>query len=416
MTVLSFTYGTAAPWPTAPNGGGPTLALLEPQLDNSVPANWAASRETGGTPCTCLLYTSITVIRARTFAAGKMTSPTASNTYLINAPASLTIVSLATDPAHMFSNTIGIYVQGNNGIIKCGKKANWNQSWERPASIEVYNASGARLIAQDIGFEIHGNCTRNLKQKSFELKSRKVYGDNDFSYAFFSDKPLNAYRRLLLRAGGQDTKSLLRDILGQQLLVDRMDIDRQAYRPALVYINGQFWGVYGIRERMDEHFVVSNYGLGLNEFDMIEKKNEVLAGSISGWNTLYSYLSNNSPATPSVYNYLQSQIDIDEYINYQILEIYSDNIDWPHNNIRWWRAHDDGQWRWMVYDLDAAFGRATKGYTNNTFKFAAATKGKRAYNALVLRRLMLNPEFKALFGQRFAAHLNTTYELSLIHI
>ncbi|MBK7218262.1 MAG: chitobiase/beta-hexosaminidase C-terminal domain-containing protein [Candidatus Promineofilum sp.] len=156
----------------------------------------------------------ITVIRARTFAAGKMTSPTVSNTYLINAPASLTIISLATDPAHMFSDTIGIYVEGTNGVVKCSKRANWNRPWERPASIEIYDTNGARLVGQDIGFEIHGNCTRNLKQKSFELKTRKVYGDNDFSYAFFSDKPLNSYRRLLLRAGGQDTKSLLRDVIG----------------------------------------------------------------------------------------------------------------------------------------------------------------------------------------------------------
>ena len=163
---------------------------------------------------------------------------------------------------------------------------------------------------------------------------------------------------------------------------------------------------------MDEYFVTSNYGLGLDEFDLIEKKSLVLAGSITNWNTLYSYISNNSPATPSVYSYLQTQIDIDEFINYQILEIYSDNIDWPHNNIRWWRAHDDGQWRWMVYDMDAAFGRGTKGYNNNTFKFAAAAKGERAHNALILRRLMVNPTFKAQFGQRFAAHLN----LSLIHI
>ena len=405
----------AAPTFSIPGGryaGAQSVALSTTEPGGVVRYTLDGSKPTAASPAysTPLNVSAITVIRARTFAAGKMTSPTASNTYLINAPPSLTIVSLATDPAHMFSNTIGIYVQGNNGIIKCGKKANWNQSWERPASIEVYNASGARLIAQDIGFEIHGNCTRNLKQKSFELKSRKVYGDNDFSYAFFSDKPLNAYRRLLLRAGGQDTKSLLRDILGQQLLVDRMDIDRQAYRPALVYINGQFWGVYGLREKMDEAFVENNYGLDEEtDFDTIDDDLTPMAGTITRWNEFYNYIASHNAADPAVYAYIQTQMDINEFINYQIAEIYAANTDWPHGNIRYWRAYAPGsRWRWMLFDMDYSFSLNT-GPGHNTLRQAMSTKKAYAYHSLILRKLWANTEFRALFGQRFAVHLNTTY-------
>ena len=354
-----------------------------------------------------------TAVRARAFAADSLPSPAATSTYLVGVNPNLDVVSLVTDPAFFFDDFIGIYVDGKAGVAnpKCGKKvANWNQPWERPVSVELFAADGL-VFQQDSGVAIAGSCTRKDPQKQLQLFARPGYGDDDFSAALFADKPFDAYERIILRAAGQDAaNTLLRDALGQQLVVGQMDIDRQAYRPAVVFINGAFWGVYGIRERMDEYFVTSNYGLGLDEFDLIEKKSLVLAGSITNWNTLYSYISNNSPATPSVYSYLQTQIDIDEFINYQILEIYSDNIDWPHNNIRWWRAHDDGQWRWMVYDMDAAFGRGTKGYNNNTFKFAAAAKGERAHNALILRRLMVNPTFKAQFGQRFAAHLNTTYQ------
>ena len=123
----------AAPTFSIPGGryaGAQSVALSTTEPGGVVRYTLDGSKPTAASPAysTPLNVSAITVIRARTFAAGKMTSPTASNTYLINAPASLTIVSLATDPAHMFSNTIGIYVQGNNGIIKCGKKANWNQS------------------------------------------------------------------------------------------------------------------------------------------------------------------------------------------------------------------------------------------------------------------------------------------------
>lgn len=355
-----------------------------------------------------------TAVRARAFSADALPSPAATATYLVGVDPSVGVVSLVTDAAYFFDDYIGIYVDGKAGIAgkNCGKKvANWNQPWERPLSVEIYAAGGDLLLKQDGGVAIAGSCTRKNPQKQLQLFARPSYGDDDFDAALFDDKPVDSFERIILRAAGQDAaNTLLRDALGQQLVAGRMDVDRQAYRPAVVFINGAFWGVYGVRERMDQYFVTSNYGLGLDEFDMIEKKQEVLAGSVATWNTLYNYLSTNDPATPTVYNYLKSQIDIDEYINYQILEIYADNIDWPHNNIRWWRAHDGGQWRWMVYDMDAAFGRATKGYNNDTFKFAAAAKGERAYNALVLRRLKLNPAFKAQFGQRFAAHLNTTYE------
>jgi len=351
-------------------------------------------------------------VRARAFPPDALPSPAATATYLVGVDPSLDVISLVTNADYFFNDYIGIYVDGKAGIANpnCGKKvANWNRDWERPVSVELYDENGL-VLQQDGGVAIAGSCTRKDPQKQLQLFARPAYGDDDFTAPLFADKSLTSFERIILRAGGQDAaNTLLRDALGQQLVAGRMDIDRQAYRAAAVFINGAYWGVYGIRERMDQYFVTSNYGLGLDEFDALEKNFQVLNGSAADWTAVYNYLANNNPATPSVYATLQSEIDIDEYINYQILEIYADNIDWPHNNIRFWSAHDGGRWRWMVYDLDAAFGRATKGYNNNTFKFAAATKGKRAHNALILRRLMLNPEFKAEFGQRFAAHLNTTY-------
>ena len=255
------------------------------------------------------------------------------------------------------------------------------------------------------------NCTRNLKQKSFELKARKEYGDNVFSYAFFSDKPLNAYRRLLLRAGGQDTKSLLRDVIGQQLLIGRMDIDRQAYRPALVYINGQFWGIYGLREKMDEDFVENTYGLDEEtDFDTIDDNLTPMAGNITRWNEFYAYVSTHNAADPAVYANIQTQMDVNEFINYQIAEIYAANTDWPQNNIRFWRAYAPGsRWRWMLFDMDYGFGLNTNGAGHNTLRQAMSTKPLYAYHTLIMRKLWANSEFRALFGQRFAVHLNTTF-------
>ncbi len=350
------------------------------------------------------------VLRARTFAAGRISSATITHTYLINVPANLPAISLATDPAHMFDDFIGIFVQGKNGLTNCSKKANWNQPWERPASVEMYDTNGARLFAQDAGLEMFGNCSRNLKFKSFELKARKEYGDNDFSYPLFADRSLISYRRLVLRTGGQDAaNTTLRDALGSQMLSGQMSIERGAWRPTVVYVNGEFWGVYNLREKMDEDLIENHYGLDEEtDFDALgETGNEILAGSNARWNEFYNYIKTHDPADPAVYAYLQTQMDMVNYIDYQIAEIYAANTDWPQGNIRFWRAYAPGsKWRWILHDLDTAFGNSP-GY--NALRQATAKTGHKAYHGLILRQLSRNADFRALFSQRFAVYLNTTF-------
>lgn len=385
-------------------------ATIHYTLDGSKPT--AGSPAYDGTP---IPVSATSVIRARTFAPDALTSATATHTYLIAETTNLTIVSIATDPAHMFDDQIGIYVVGTNGIAHCTKDvANWNQPWERPASFEVFETNGTRVISQDVGFEIHGNCTRKLDMKSFEIKSRKEYGDNDIDYAFFDEKPLTSYRRLILRTGGQDTpNTLLRDVLGQELTVGHMDnLDRQGYRPAILYINGQFWGIYALRDKIDEKFIENTYGLDEDtDFDALEERGEVIAGNATRWNEFYNYITTTDLSNPAAYAYVQTQMDVDQYINYIIAEIYAANTDWPHKNVRVWRSYEPGsRWRWMLYDLDSAFGNHfDTGIIHNTSKLALATTGKSAYHGAILVQLSQNPEFRAEFVQRFATHLNTTY-------
>jgi hypothetical protein len=352
-----------------------------------------------------------TVIRATTFSPDKMTSPTVTHTYLINEPTSLPTIAIATDPDHLFNSRIGIYVVGTNGITNCRKKANWHQPWERPASMEMYEANGDVAFIQDVGFEIHGNCTRNLPNKSFEIKARKLYGDNDIDYKFFEHKPITSFKRVILRNSGQDTsQAMVRDGMIQTLVRGQMDLDYQEYRPAVLYLNGKYWGIYNIREKMDENFVESNYDIDETEFDMLDNGRKVYAGNTDDWNAFQSYLRTHNLADPAVYEYIQTQMDVSEFIDYQILEIYAANANWPHNSVRTWRAYGpDGRWRWALVDLDAGFGRSTARASVNTLRLATARKGRGADATLFLRSLLNNPEFKAEFMQRFATRLNSTY-------
>lgn len=303
--------------------------------------------------------TSPTVVRARVYAPGKQAGQTASHSYLINVSRNLPVVSLATKPAHLFDNTIGIYVDGTNGLADwcTPTPKNYYQKWERPASIEMFELSGLRVVAQDVGVEIHGNCSRSLPNKSLEIKTRRIYGDNDIDYQILPDKSITEYKRIILRNSGQDgNRILFKDALLQYLVKDMMDIDYQAYRPVTLFINGQYWGIYNIRDKADSAFPEQNYGLDADtDFDLIEENGSADAGTPTIWNALFTYVDTNNLAQATHYDYVKSQVDLEELMNYFITEIYVRNADWPGNNVRYWRAYDNGRWRWILYDLDISF-------------------------------------------------------------
>ena len=356
-----------------------------------------------------------TVIRARVITPDKLDSPPASHTYLIGATNHLPVVSLATHPDHLFDDTIGIYVEGTNGIDGAcyDEPANWNQSWERPASMEMFETDGDRVVAQDLGFEIHGGCSRAKKRKSLELKTRREYGDNDIDYQILPDKPLDSYKRLVLRNSGGDVyRTLFRDALQHYLVKDMMDIDYQAYRPVVVFLNGEYFGIHNLRDKADESFVEQNYDLDEDtDFDMLGRGRTVDAGTREIWDALYDFIMDNDLTVPANYDYVASQIDLEEYMGYYITQIYGNNVDWPQNNIRYWRAYDNGRWRWLLYDLDKGFeiDDVNRDYFN--YVMTCRTCGDKAlYHFDVMRKLMTNAEFENDFVQRFASHINITYD------
>ncbi len=417
-----FATPTLAPTPSfSPPGGfytaDQTVTLSTPETaggiryttDGSIPT--ASSTLYSG----ALTVSRPTVIRARVFAPDKLAGATASHTYLINVSRSLPVVSLATKPAHLFDDTIGIYVAGTNGVSgRCSDApVNWNQPWERPASIEMFEPDGRRVVAQDAGIEIFGGCSRIFERKSLEVKARRSYGDNDIDYQVLPDKAIDAYKRLVLRNSGNDAyHTLFRDALQHYLVKDTMDIDYQAYRPVVVFLNGAYWGIYNVRDKADEAFVEQNYDLDADtDFDMIEGRLKVQAGNSIAWKSLYAFIFAEDLSVPSNYEYVKSQIDLEEFMNYYITEIMINNTDWPITNIRYWRAYADGRWRWVLYDLDLGFD-AGQVSTDKLADLLTCTDCEpvELYQARVFRKLMENREFRDDFVQRFASHINISFD------
>lgn len=357
-----------------------------------------------------------TAVRARVFTPNKLDSQPATHTYLIGVVTELTVISLATEPANFFDPEIGIYVVGRNGAKNKGclaKKANYFQSWERTASIEMYEPDGTRAFQQNVGVEIHGNCTRIHPRKSLEIKAKRVYGDNDIDYQIFPDMETDEWKRIILRnSGNRDWAwTVFRDSVVQQLVQGYMDVDYQEYRPAVLFINGEYWGIHNMRPKADEMYPDQIYGYDRDtEIDFIEDGRIVEAGNMDLYKALQADLKKDL-TVPANYNAIVAQVDVNEMMNYFIHEIYAANRDWPARNIRVWRPKaPDGQWRWIMYDMDEAF--LPHEYKDDTL-YRVLHKSHRGHanvNTYILRRMMTNSGFRNEFLQRFASHLNITYD------
>jgi hypothetical protein len=370
---------------------------------------------------TSLQIDSTTALRFRAFKNGYTPSITDTRTYFINETTDLPVFSLVTDPANFFSDTSGIYVIGTNGIIgNCSAAPrNWNQDWERPVSLEFFEFDKSLAFKVNTGVKINGGCSRLYSQKSLAFFFRGEYGTDKLRYRLFDDIPVYEYNNFILRSSGQDWwRTMFRDGMVQTLIEQGMKLDYQNYRPSILFINGEYWGIHNIREKLNEHYVFYHHGVDKDNIDLIEISKGIVAnnGDVAAYNEMINFLSANDMANQQNYDYIKSIVDIDEYIDYQVAQIYSANGDWPGSNMKLWRERvANSKWRWMIYDLDFTFGGNAQGLaTTNTLEQATATNGPAwpnpPWSTLMLRKLLENTDFKNDFIQRMAAHINTTFE------
>ena len=372
-----------------------------------------------------IIIDTTTALRIRTYSDGKLPGNIITQTYFIDEEINLPFISLVTEPDNLFDDEIGIYVIGTNG--KPGyctdTPMNVNMDWERPINIELYDVNGTRELNQRAGVKIFGGCSRTrYPQKSLALHARSVYGKGSFDVQLFKDKPIYEFESFILRSSADDCRyTMFKDAMGQAILED-MDIDQQAYRPAVVFINGQYWGIHNIREKINEHYAAGNYNLDSDEINLLKRNPEqpwnIMHGSADHYNTMINYVSRQDMTMDRDYDYVDSKMNLTNYIDYQIAEIYLSANDWPGNNIKFWRA-DSGpydKWRWIIYDLDNCFF-----YTDrNTLELATDPNcdcgwPNPPWSTQLFRRLLINERFKDEFIQRYAWHMNTTFSASRVH-
>lgn len=340
-----------------------------------------------------------------------------------NALTSLPSLILVTNPGYLFSHdtdskTGGIYIYTGNT-----SKGTLGAEWERPTSIEYIDPVQQKSFQLNCGLRLHGGNSRvpdNSQKHSFRLSFRSEYGPTKLNYNLFDKrKAANEFDDLVLRAGynyswtkndeSQRTRAdYLRDAFAKNSQLD-MGSPSAHNKFVHLYLNGLYWGVYNISEKITADFLNQYMGGKDEDWDVIKEKSVLAEGNILAWNRLMSQ-NNSGFSTDAAYQKVQGKnpdgtpnasyenlLDVDNLIDYMIYNIYIGNLDWDHNN--WVAARNRVEqkygFRFFAWDSETSMVSVNEDIVeeNNSGNPSA-----------IYTRLQQNKEFRLRFGDRLQKH------------
>lgn len=363
-----------------------------------------------------------TIIRAKLISSMALSPRSTTQSYIFHPrETKLPIISVVSDDMYFYSDGHGILIGGNND-----KTTNCYQGWRRPINIEYYDSRDGHTTTFNQLSEtmVAGNYSRAYPQKSLKFYAHKRWGTKRFSGRLWDDKEnVTQVKSLMLRNGG--TACLygrLNDAIIQKIFGTHLStLDWQAYKPVILYINGKYKGVYHMRERSNEDYVESNYN-GLEDIEIHENP---FIGSAAWGNTLFQSFYDTYMSPNVSYDEICSLMDVDNFMDSFIAEMFSTNYDYPDNNISVWRSKSlDGKWRWILKDLDYTGLRKPVSYNMFDYMFRGGTPGSDEWNDArrwesiekaqqLYMKMMSFPEYKEVFIDRFTTYLGDFLKPSL---
>lgn len=345
------------------------------------------------------------------------------------------VISLVTDPENLFGYEKGIYVTGkvwdlNRDIAAelAQQREDWmyfthsnytsrGKGWKPEAFMQYFDRMGNVIYSQMIRLKIHGEWSRACNQKSFGMIALPELDGKQYVCEGLFGQSENS---LILRTGG--TRDIyatkIRDVLNQQLVADR-NIGIQAYEPCQVFLDGEYWGLYNLQERIEESYFVSHYSVDKDNL-IVYKNYTVIAGEQEEeqlYNDVVDFAVKNDLAKDEYYKQIQQMIDIQSYIDYYCFQIYVANCDSVGNNFGRWRVrvanddkYGDGRWRWFLYDTDDSAGLVPGRSDADTDSFKEGNWQKNALDDELFTALIQNEEFKEQFIKTFMDMANYNFD------
>lgn len=365
------------------------------------------------------------VIRAAAFRDGYLSGDVATATYLFRSDGvnhALPVVTLVTDPDNLWNSKTGIYATGDKfdpdaaSYADTLKSATYYQAkfateeqvdtiWEKPAAFSLFDDNGRQVFTQNVGIRIAGSFGRGRAQKGFNVIARKEYGKGSMEYPFFENRPYTEYKAVVLRAGAQDqNRSKIRDELASGLLEGTdINILYQAYRPTVLYLNGEYWGVYFMKEKRNRFFVAQHENTE-NNVDLAIGKGfkQRTYGDNSDWVSLYEYATTHDLSSAEAYAYVSERMDVDSFRDYMIAEIYNGNTDTY--NFQYYRLKG-GKWKFIFYDF--CWGFQSPGHETLAFRMGKTPSD--VCSAKLFAAMLQNKGWRDSFCRRFGELLNTAF-------
>ena len=342
------------------------------------------------------------VIRAAVFDENdSCVSPVATQSYFIRALGcdlhGLPVLSIAADSLALFDYETGIFIPGIHydpaDSTNTGNYTMRGREWERIVNLEFYEPDN-RGINQECGLRTHGGASRWFQQKGMKLYAREEYGKKRFSHRFFENTPIAKFKHLKLhpfrcsnwlQTGGQDYMS--------QSIAAQLDIEAMAVRQTVVFLNGEYWGIYTLEESNDERYLEDHYDVDLEKVNILKFWGVPYYGDPTEWQEVFWWMPNADLTQPEDSTYAFSHIDVNCFIDYMLFETFSANLDWPQNNVMIWQAETGVPFRWIFYDGDGCFSRPDYLAIENSLN--------KELSSVVFKRFLENRSFLEAFYARY---------------
>lgn len=331
-----------------------------------------------------------TVVKAMSLENNKYKSDVVTSSYIVNENHTLPVVSMTLNKAD------------HNKLI-----ANKDYNVEVAGYIEYYDEDGSFKIPCSVA--LFGGQARYLNKKSYGIRFKSEYGASKLVYNLFDNRDTSVYESIVLRSGSQDyERAFFRDMLGTSLVDTYTNVDTQANKLAILYINGEYYGLYNILEKVNDDFIANHYNVDPDKLNMIQGKGEVKDGSKAFYNNAINYVNSHNMTLKESYDGLKELIDMENFIDYFIAQLYSTNNDII--NIRYF-SHpdiDNGKMKMILFDMDYAFYN----YSNDYYYFLTNPNGMNTrfhVDNTLLIKLFKNEYFRKDFLERLSYNLKTTW-------
>lgn len=338
------------------------------------------------------------VVKAKVYVSDVMPSKIVTKSYFINKHHDLPVISIGTNSDYLDDKEIGIYRED---------RLPERREWERPGTMEFFEPDGSLGFQINIDYRLFGRGAIYFPQKSLAIFPRKTDGYDGLNYELFPGTSVTHFQSFILRSSSDDwRKTMFRDGMQHTLLKGQMDLEYQDYRPAVLYINGEYMGIHNIRDKLNEDYLASHKAADPANIDLLYIDNdfsppdiEIKSGDDRAYWAMWDFITGNDMSSDENYQIAITLIDIDNYQNYCCVEIITGNRSWLHNRRVWRPRTPDGKFRYMLFDLDYGYI-----FLSQNILDGLDNKDK------IFKALMKNQVFEAGLIQKLATYSNTIFE------